>query len=111
MVLLWRAILYQLETDVIINFRVAAQPGLRRFDKTTGTMTVSQNPAACAVDISIDTSTINTQVSERDEDLRGPDFFHVTKFPAMTYQGRGIRRDTSFPFGREQLRQRTLDSF
>lgn len=63
-----------------------------RFDKTTGTLTVSQDPSACAVDISIDTSTINTQISERDEDLRGPDFFDVKKFPAMTYQGRGIRR-------------------
>lgn len=63
-----------------------------RFDKTTGTLTVSQDPAACAVDIATDTSTINTQNSERDEDLRGPDFFDVKKFPTMTYQGRGIRR-------------------
>jgi polyisoprenoid-binding protein YceI len=63
-----------------------------RFDKTTGTMTVSQDPAACAVDITIDTSTINTQNSERDEDLRGPDFFNVKDFPTMTYHGQGIRR-------------------
>lgn len=63
-----------------------------RFDKTNGTITVSQDPAACGVEISIDTATINTQNSERDEDLRGPDFFDVKKFPTMTYQGRGIRR-------------------
>lgn len=63
-----------------------------RFDKTTGTLTVSTDPAACAVDITTDTSTLNTQNSERDEDLRGPDFFDVKKFPTMTYQGRGIRR-------------------
>jgi polyisoprenoid-binding protein YceI len=63
-----------------------------RFEKVEGTITVSQDLAACAVDITIDTSSISTQNSERDEDLRGPDFFDVKKFPAMTYRGRGIRR-------------------
>ena len=43
------------------------------------------------MDISIDTATINTQFARRDEDLRGPDFFDVKNFPAMTYRGRGIR--------------------
>jgi len=63
-----------------------------RFDKTTGTITVSPDLAACAVDISIDTATVSTQNTERDDDLRGPDFFDVKKFPTMTYQGRGVRR-------------------
>ena len=63
-----------------------------RFDKVTGTITVSPDLAACSVDVSIDVSSINTQVSERDEDLRGAAYFDVKKFPAMTYQGRGIRR-------------------
>lgn len=62
-----------------------------RFDKVIGIITVSQDPAACAVDISIDTASISTQNTERDDDLRGPDFFDVKKFPAMTYRGRGIR--------------------
>ena len=30
--------------------------------------------------------------AKRDEDLRGPDFFDVKNFPAMTYRGRGIRK-------------------
>src|SRR5271165_4864834 len=63
-----------------------------RFDKVTGTITVSEDPAACSVDVTIDPSTISTQVSERDEDLRGPAYFDVKKYPTMTYQGRGIRR-------------------
>jgi polyisoprenoid-binding protein YceI len=62
-----------------------------RFDKATGTITASQNPAACAVDVTIDAYTLSTQFTERDDDLRGPDFFDVRKFPTMTYQGRGIR--------------------
>jgi len=63
-----------------------------RFDKVTGTITVSQDLAACSVDVTIDPSTISTQVAERDEDLRGSAYFDVKKFPTMTYQGRGIRR-------------------
>jgi polyisoprenoid-binding protein YceI len=63
-----------------------------RFDKITGTITVSQDLAACSVDVKIDPSSISTQVGERDEDLRGPAYFDVKVFPAMTYHGRGIRR-------------------
>ena len=63
-----------------------------RFEKVEGTITVSQDLAACGVDITVDASSISTQNSERDEDLRGPDYFDVKKFPAMTYRGRGIRR-------------------
>jgi polyisoprenoid-binding protein YceI len=63
-----------------------------RFDKVMGTITVSQDLAACSVDVTIDTSSISTQNSERDEDLRSPAYFEVNKFPTMTYHGRGIRR-------------------
>jgi polyisoprenoid-binding protein YceI len=63
-----------------------------RFEKVTGTIRVSQDPAACSVDVSIDVASLNTQNSKRDEDLRGPAYFDVNKFPTMTYQGRGIRR-------------------
>jgi polyisoprenoid-binding protein YceI len=47
------------------------------------------------VDISIDTASISTQVAQRDEDLRGPDFFDVKNFPAMIYRGRGARRGSN----------------
>jgi polyisoprenoid-binding protein YceI len=63
-----------------------------RFDKVGGTITVSQDLASCNVDITIDTSSISTQITERDDDLRSPAFFDVKKFPTMTYRGRGIRR-------------------
>jgi len=63
-----------------------------RFEKVEGTLTVAPDPQACAVDITIDAASITTQNRERDEDLRGPDFFDVKKFPAMTYRGRGIHR-------------------
>lgn len=63
-----------------------------RFDKVTGTITSSPDPAACAVDVTIATYSISTQNTIRDDDLRGPDFFNVTQFPTLTYTGHGIRR-------------------
>jgi polyisoprenoid-binding protein YceI len=63
-----------------------------RFDKGTGTISAAKEPSDCALDISIDTASIDTQVARRDEDLRGPDFFDVKNFPTMTYRGRGIRQ-------------------
>jgi polyisoprenoid-binding protein YceI len=63
-----------------------------RFDKVTGTISAAKEPADCAVDISVDTASIDTHFAKRDEDLRGPDFFDVKNFPAMTYRGRGIRQ-------------------
>ncbi len=62
-----------------------------RFDKVTGTFTVSRNVADCSVDITIETSSISTQNIERDEDLGSPFYFDVKKFPTKTYRGRGIR--------------------
>jgi len=62
-----------------------------RFDKIGGTITVSQDLAACDVNITIDVASISTQNTERDEDLRSPAYFDAKKFPTMTYRGRGIR--------------------
>jgi len=65
-----------------------------RFDKTTGTITVAKDPAACALDVTIEAFSLSTQYTERDDDLRGPDFFDVIKFPTMTYHGQGLRRSS-----------------
>jgi polyisoprenoid-binding protein YceI len=62
-----------------------------RFDKVAGTIVASRDPASCSLDVTIDVSSINTQIAKRDEDLRSPEYFDVAKFPTMTYQGRGIR--------------------
>jgi polyisoprenoid-binding protein YceI len=63
-----------------------------RFDQVTGTINVSPDLGACSIDVTIDPSTISTQVSRRDEDLRSDAYFDVKKFLTMTYQGRGIHR-------------------
>jgi polyisoprenoid-binding protein YceI len=63
-----------------------------RFEKVTGTIIVSRDPAACEVDVTIDASTLSTQNLKRDEDLRSPEYFDVKKFPTMAYHGRGLKR-------------------
>jgi polyisoprenoid-binding protein YceI len=65
-----------------------------RFDKTTGTITVAQDPAACSLNVAIDATSLSTQNSARDDDLRGPAFFDVKNFPTMTYVGHGCRRSS-----------------
>lgn len=63
-----------------------------RFDRMTGTFTAAKDPAACAVEVTIETPSVSTQNTIRDEDLRSASFFDAAKFLAMTYRGTGIRR-------------------
>jgi len=63
-----------------------------RFDKVNGTITVSPDLAMCSVDVTIDVASISTQNTRRDDDLRSSEYFDVSKFPTMTYHGKGIRR-------------------
>jgi len=62
-----------------------------RFDKATGTINSSADPAGSSVDITIAAYSVSTQNTDRDDDLRSPAFFDVEKFPTLTYRGRGIR--------------------
>ena len=62
-----------------------------RFEKISGTVTSAKDPAACALEVTIDIASISTQNTERDKDLLSPAYFDVTKFPTMTYRGQGLR--------------------
>lgn len=42
------------------------------------------------VEATIDTRTINTRNPDRDKDLRGDQFFDVTKYPRMTFKSRTV---------------------
>ena len=41
-------------------------------------------------DMSIDVASIDTAVQQRDDHLRSPDFFEVTKYPKMTFRSTSI---------------------
>ncbi|SPE20166.1 YceI [Candidatus Sulfotelmatomonas gaucii] len=44
------------------------------------------------LEVSIDTSTLNTLDAQRDGHLKGADFLHVENFPAMTFKSTRIER-------------------
>ncbi len=44
------------------------------------------------LEVSIDTSTVNTQDAQRDGHLKSADFFDVEKFPVMTFKSTAVKR-------------------
>lgn len=50
------------------------------------------DPASAAVTISIDAKSIDTANKMRDDDLRGPQFFDVEKFPRITFRSNRVEQ-------------------
>jgi polyisoprenoid-binding protein YceI len=64
-----------------------------RFTNINGTITLDEkNPAKSGVDATIDTTTVDTGVAQRDGHLKSPDFFDVAKFPTMSFTSKSISR-------------------
>ena len=57
-----------------------------RFDKITAELTVTDDPTQSSLTANIETNSISSNNSKRDEDLRSERFFDVTKYPLMTYK-------------------------
>jgi polyisoprenoid-binding protein YceI len=47
-------------------------------------------PARSSVELTIKSASIDTRDSERDEHLRSPDFFEVTKYPNITFKSTSV---------------------
>lgn len=57
------------------------------FEKMNGKFVYdAENPTRSAVDVTIDTASINTRESQRDTHLRSADFFDVEKYPTIRFQ-------------------------
>jgi polyisoprenoid-binding protein YceI len=57
------------------------------FDKWSGSVNLNpEDPSKTTVDITIDTSSINTKDAQRDGHLRSPDFFDAEKYPNITFK-------------------------
>jgi polyisoprenoid-binding protein YceI len=62
-----------------------------RFENFEGVVEFNEeNPAASSVDVTIDTSSVNTREAQRDGHLKSPDFFDVEKYPVMTFKSKRI---------------------
>ncbi|ADI85438.1 polyisoprenoid-binding protein [Geobacter sulfurreducens] len=61
------------------------------FETFAGTVTLDDKDITKSkVEVSIDTTSINTNVKKRDDHLRSADFFDVAKYPAMTFVSKKV---------------------
>ena len=62
------------------------------FEVTAGTLEYTPGQlASVKADISIETKTINTRNTRRDNDLRSDNFLNVEKFPAITFKSKRVQ--------------------
>jgi polyisoprenoid-binding protein YceI len=70
------------------------------FSKFSGNVDIDDKDLAkTKVDAIIETASINTGVSKRDEHLKSPDFFDVAKYPTMTFVSKKVKKE-----GRDKLK-------
>lgn len=61
------------------------------FENLSGTLNFDEaNPANSSVNASIDVSTVNTRVADRDNHLRSADFFDVENYPTMQFVSKSV---------------------
>jgi polyisoprenoid-binding protein YceI len=61
------------------------------FNKVSGQVTANgEDPKQIQIEATIDASTLDTRQPKRDEDLKGPNFFDVAKYPTITFKSKRI---------------------
>lgn len=61
------------------------------FSKMTGQAQVEDKDIAKSqIEVTLDASTVNTGQSDRDKDLRSPNFLDVEKFPTMSFKSKSV---------------------
>jgi polyisoprenoid-binding protein YceI len=64
-----------------------------RFGNVNGTVIIDDSDSSkSSANATIDTSTVDTGVAQRDAHLKSPDFFEVAKYPAMTFVSKQITK-------------------
>lgn len=65
-----------------------------RFDTFSGEFTYDPaKPEASTINVTIDTTSVNSNHAERDKHLRSPDFLNVEKFPKATFVSKQFKVD------------------
>ena len=64
-----------------------------KFEKVEGAFTTAPDPLRSTVTATIDTASITTSHSDRDNHVRSEDFLHVEKHPTITFASTGVRPD------------------
>ncbi len=63
-----------------------------KFDDFEGSITFDEaNPEQSSVDVTIKTTSIDTGVKMRDDDLRSANFFNAEQFPTITFKSKSVK--------------------
>jgi len=68
-----------------------------RFDKTTGSITLDKAARTGSVDVTIDTTSVNTSYPLFNQHIQGEDFFDTAKYPTITYKSTKVNFDGDKP--------------
>ncbi len=63
-----------------------------RFNEVSGTLTIADDPTQSAIEISIPTESIDTNSKDRDDHLKGSDFFNVKEFPTLSFKSSKVEK-------------------
>ena len=81
------------EADITIR-HMAISNVHGRFGDIKGNITFDpSDPTKSIVEATIDTTTVDTGVAQRDTHLKSTDFFDVAKYPVMTFKSTSVKKD------------------
>lgn len=64
------------------------------FNTVAGTIAYdAAKPENCSFEIEIDPASVDTRNEQRDQHLRGPDFFDCKQYPSMTFKSKKVAKD------------------
>jgi polyisoprenoid-binding protein YceI len=64
-----------------------------QFRDVSGTLHIDEaDPSRSTAEVTIQVASLTTAQDQRDEHLRGPDFFDVERFPTITFRSTGAER-------------------
>jgi len=62
------------------------------FEATKGTIEYTMgDPNSIKADVTIETKSVNTRITRRDDDLRSDNFFNAEKFPTITFKSKRVQ--------------------
>lgn len=76
---------------IVPHFVISKVEG--RFNEVAGKVVIAKDWKDAQFEATIQTKSIDTAVTKRDDHLRSPDFFDVAKFPTMTFKSTKIHVD------------------
>lgn len=63
-----------------------------KFTKFEGTLNLDDKaPEKSEINVTIDASSVNTELKDRDEHLRSPEFFDTAKYPNITFKSKKVK--------------------